>query len=141
MSPLKAISDQTETNEIQVNIINKVNSHCKVFLLIWVPGHSSIHGNQQAGMLARSAAEFEGAWNLRRDLQSCLSDIKSSGELLWQSHWDNLHHQIHSKRVGFLQSPHKAEGGSLLTPQDGLHPPHLHAPLYGKHLPTTLSHM
>jgi len=42
-------------------------------------------------MLARSAVELEGEWNLRRDLQSCLSVAKSSMKLLWQSHWDNLH--------------------------------------------------
>ena len=41
-------------------------------------------------MLARSAAELEGAWNLCRDLQSCLSVVKLSARLLWQSHWDNL---------------------------------------------------
>ena len=92
MSALQAIeSGHTDTNEIQGNIINKLNSSRKSFFLIWVPGHSRIHGNEQADMLARSAVELEGAWNLRRDLQSCLSAVKSSVRLLWQSHWDSLH--------------------------------------------------
>ena len=42
-------------------------------------------------MLARCAAELEGAWNLRSDLQSCLLAAKSLVYLLWQSHWDKLH--------------------------------------------------
>ncbi|MPD00678.1 hypothetical protein E2C01_096166 [Portunus trituberculatus] len=42
-------------------------------------------------MLPRSAAELEGTWNLRQDLQSCLSVIISSDKLLWQSPCDNLH--------------------------------------------------
>ena len=63
-----------------------------------MPGHSRIYGNEQADMLARSAAEHEGAWNLRRDLQSCLSAAKSSVYLLWQSHWDNLHKCISTFR-------------------------------------------
>ena len=88
MSALQA--ERTDTNEIQGNIINKLNSSRKSFL-IWVPGHSHKHGNEQADMLARSAVELEGAWKLRRDLQSCLSAIKSSVRLLCQSHWDSLH--------------------------------------------------
>ena len=92
MSALQAIeSGRTDTNEIQGNIINKLNSCRKSFCLVWVPGHSRIRGNEQADMLARSAAELEGAWNLRRDLQSCLSAAKSSVNVLWQSYWDNLH--------------------------------------------------
>ena len=69
MSALQAIeSGRTDTNEIQGNIINKLNSSRKFFSLIWVPGHSSIPENEQADMLPRSAAELEGVWNLRRDM-------------------------------------------------------------------------
>ena len=92
MSALQAIeSGFTDSNEIQGNIINKLGLSRKSFSLIWVPGHSHIRGNEQADMLARSAAELEGAWNLRRDLQSCLSVAKSSVKILWQRQWDNLH--------------------------------------------------
>ncbi|MPC99808.1 hypothetical protein E2C01_095248 [Portunus trituberculatus] len=42
-------------------------------------------------MLAQSAAELEGEWNLRWDLQSCVLFVKSSAKFLWQSHWDNVH--------------------------------------------------
>ena len=59
MSAVQAIeSGRTDTNEIQSNIINKLNSSRKSFSLILVPGHSNIVGNEQADMLARSAAEF-----------------------------------------------------------------------------------
>ena len=84
MSALQATeSGRTATNEIQGNIINRLNSSRKSFSLIWVPGHSSLRGNEEADMLARSAVELEGAWSLRRDLQSCLSVVKSSAKLLW----------------------------------------------------------
>ena len=46
MSALQAIeSGRTDTNEIQSNIINRLNSSRKSFSLIWVPGHSNIRGN------------------------------------------------------------------------------------------------
>ena len=92
MSVLQVIeSGRTDANEIQGNIINKLNSRRNSFSLFWVPGHSRIYGNEQKDMLTRSAAELEGTWNLRRDLQSCLSAAKSSVYLLWESHSDNLH--------------------------------------------------
>ena len=50
-------SRRTDTNEIQGNIINKLNSYHKSSL-IWVLGHFRIHGNEQADMLARSAIEL-----------------------------------------------------------------------------------
>ena len=86
LSALQALeSDRTDANEIQGNIINKLNSCLESFSLFWMHSHSSIYRNEQADMLARSAAELEG------DLQSCLSAAKSSVYLLWQSHWNNLH--------------------------------------------------
>ena len=56
-----------------------------------MPGHFCIHRNEQADVLCRSAVELEGAWSLRRDLQSCLSAVKSSVLLLWQSQWVSQH--------------------------------------------------
>ena len=71
MSVLQAIeSGRTDANEIQGNIINKLNSRRKSISLFWVLGHSRIYGNEQAYILARSGAELEGAWNFLRDLQS-----------------------------------------------------------------------
>lgn len=91
MSALQAIAScRMDSSEILGLIINKLHSSCKSFSLIWVPGHCRIFGNEQADVLAKSAVELEGPWDVPRDLQSSLSFGKKSINLLWQSQWTDL---------------------------------------------------
>ena len=87
-------SRRTDTNSDQGNNIRKLKSSHESFSLIWEPGHYSMNGNEKADMLARTAAELEGAWNLFRRLLSCLSVVQSSAKILWQCHLENLHLHI-----------------------------------------------
>ena len=91
-SALQAINSlKTDSNEILGRIVNKLHASVKSFSLVWVPGHCSIYGNEQADELAKSAVELEGTWDVPRDLLSSLSlGKKSIMNLLWQSQWTDL---------------------------------------------------
>ena len=91
MSALQAIqSETTTTNEIQGRIINNIYHFPKRLMLVWVPGHCGILGNERADRLARSASDLEEITLIPRDLKSCLTIGKATLHQQWQSDWDEL---------------------------------------------------
>lgn len=85
----------TGDNPIQGNIVNKLHICHKKVLLMWVPGHVGISGNDHTDALAKQASVLKDIEALPWELKSCVAMMKLTLQQTWQNTWNTTH--IHNK--------------------------------------------
>ena len=58
-------------------------------MLVWVPGHCGIIGNERTDRLARNASALQDIIPQHRELKSCIENGKSTLLRQWQRQWEN----------------------------------------------------